>query len=202
MAVGINMKFIYSHLSDRGAGAEQGSGVATSIGVDIGLLWHTPIEKLTFGANLANMGPKVSYIDVKQADPLPTNLKMGVAYKLVDNEYNKLTAVMDVNKELVRRKENGESDPFYIALFTTWGADLDDGTFMKSIIWNWGMEYWYSELIALRAGYWLDDLGSISATTFGASLRYHLYRFDFSYVSAGESHPLTDTMRFSLSIGF
>jgi len=202
MAVGVNMRFIYSHLSDRGAGQEQGSGVATSIGVDVGYLWHTPLPRLTFGANLSNMGPKVSYIDVDQADPLPTNLKMGLAYRLVDSEYNKLTAVLDINKELVRRRANGESDPFYLALFTTWKADWNDAPFWKSMIINTGMEYWYSELIALRGGYWIDKLGHISAATFGASLRYHLYRFDYSYVSAGEAHPLTDTMRFSLSIGF
>ncbi|MBD3167275.1 PorV/PorQ family protein, partial [bacterium] len=39
MSLGVNMRYIYSHLSDRGAGAELGSGVATSIGVDIGWLY-------------------------------------------------------------------------------------------------------------------------------------------------------------------
>jgi len=36
----------------------------------------------------------------------------------------------------------------------------------------------------------------------GAGIAYNLYRFDFSYVSADEGHPLANTMRFSLSIGF
>ncbi len=198
MALGVNCRFIYSHLSDRGAGNELGSGVATSIGVDLGWLWHTPLEKLDVGANLSNMGPKVAYIDRAQADPLPTNLSLGVAYHIVDSPYNKVTLVGDLNKELVRRYDDGDSDPFYIAMFSAWS----DGPFWTTMIYNVGAEYWYTDLIALRVGYWNDELGKVKPLTFGASLQYSLYRFDFSYVSAGEGHPLTDTMRFSLSIGF
>jgi len=205
LALGVNMRFIYSHLSDRGAGAEQGSGVATSIGVDIGMIakgpfgsWYDPLERLDLGANLSNMGPKVAYIDRAQADPLPTNLKFGFAYHVVDSPYNKLSLIGDVNKELVRRDDKGDSDPFYLALVSAWG----DGPFFPTMIYNAGIEYWYSDLIALRGGYWNDDLGKIWPITFGASLQYSLYRFDFSYIHAGEGHPLQDTMRFSLSIGF
>ena len=196
-AVGVNMRFIFSHLSDRGAGAERGSGEATSVGVDIGWLWNTPIRNLNLGANLSNMGPKVAYIDQAQADPLPTNLKFGFAYHLVKSPYNTLTLVGDVDKELVYVHDDGKSDPFYLALITAWG----DGSF-NTMIYHTGMEYWYSDLVALRVGYWNDDLGKVKPITFGASLKYSLYRFDFSYVSAGEGHPLQDTMRFSLSIGF
>ncbi len=198
MAIGVNMRFIYSHLSDRGAGAELGSGVATSIGVDLGWLWHTPVNNLDVGANLSNMGPPVAYIDAAQADPLPTNLKLGVAYHVVNTPYNKVTLVGDVNRELVRRYEDGDTDPFYLAMFTAWS----DGPFWTTMIYNVGAEYWYTDLIGLRVGYWNDELGKVKPLTFGASLQYSLYRFDFSYVAAGEGHPLTDTMRFSLSIGF
>ncbi len=198
MALGVNMRFIFSHLSDRGAGAEKGTGEATSIGIDVGWLWNTPINRLTLGANLSNMGPKVAYIDRAQADPLPTNLKFGFAYRLVDSPYNKMTIVGDFDKELVRVDSNGESDPFYIAMISAWS----DGPLAETLIYHTGVEYWYSDLIALRLGYWNDELGKVKPITFGASLRYSLYRFDFSYVSAGEGHPLQDTMRFSLSIGF
>lgn len=198
MALGVNMRFIFSHLSDRGAGAEKGSGEATSVGVDIGWLWHTPLRGMRLGANLSNMGPEIAYIDRAQADPLPTNLKFGFAYDLVDSPYNTFTLVGDVDKELVRVYDDGDHDPFYIAMFTSWA----DGPFFESLIYHVGAEYWYSDLVALRIGYWNDELGNVKPLTFGASLKYSLYRFDFSYVSAGESHPLSDTMRFSLSIGF
>ncbi|MBD3165286.1 PorV/PorQ family protein, partial [bacterium] len=199
MAVGVNMRFIYSNLSPVGAGSEKGTGTATSVGVDIGWLWHSPIKNLNLGANLSNMGPKVAYIDRAQADPLPTNLKAGFAYHVINSEYNRLTFVGDVNKELVRRDaDTGDPDHFYIAMFTAWG----DGDLIETLIYNTGLEYWYSDLIALRVGHWNDQLGNVKPTTFGASLKYNLYRFDLSYVAAGEGHPLQDTMRFSLTVGF
>ncbi len=198
MSIGVNMRYIYSHLSDQGAGAEKGSGVATSIGVDIGWLWHTPFSGLSLGANLSNMGPKVAYIDRDQADPLPTNLKFGFAYRLVDSEFNRLTIVGDIDKELVYRHNDGTSDPFYLAMFSSWS----DGPFWLVMTYHGGVEYWYSDLVGLRIGYWHDHFGKVKPVTFGASLRYSLYRFDFSYVSAGEGHPLQDTMRFSLTVGF
>jgi hypothetical protein len=198
MAVGVNMRFIYSHLSDSGAGAEKGAGTATSVGVDIGWLYHTPLTNLSLGANLSNMGPKVAYIDRAQADPLPTNLKVGFAYHIVKSPYNTLTFVGDVDKELVYLDDKGESDPFYLAMVRAWG----DGPFFGTLIYHTGMEYWYTDLVGLRVGYWNDELGKVKPITFGASLKYSLYRFDFSYVQAGEGHPLQDTMRFSLSIGF
>ena len=39
--------------------------------------------------------------------------------------------------------------------------------------------------------------------TFGAGIRYDIYGFDFSYISAAEdNHPLSDTLRFSVIIGW
>jgi hypothetical protein len=42
----------------------------------------------------------------------------------------------------------------------------------------------------------------VKPITFGFGIRYSLYELDFGYIAAGEGHPLTDTMRFSLQIGF
>lgn len=196
-SMGVALKLAYSSLSPTGAGQERGSGTATAVAADIGLLYKAPfLSGLSFGANLSNMGPKVSYIDRAQADPLPTNLKFGVAYRVIQQEYNNLTITSDVNKELVRRDKNGNSDEFYEAMFTAWS----DGDLIPSLIWNVGAEYWYTTLVGLRAGYWNDDLGKIFAYTAGLSLKYSSYRFDFSYLNAGQNHPLTDTMRYSLSV--
>jgi hypothetical protein len=102
-----------------------------------------------------------------------------------------------MNKLLVRKFPDGHTDPFYIALFTAW---TDDPAF-KDMIYNMGMEYWYSDLVALRMGYWNDEMGKVKPITYGASFKVSAYRFDFSYISAGKGHPLTDTMRLSLTIG-
>jgi hypothetical protein len=198
LSMGVGLKLAYSSLSPGGgAGEEAGSGTATAVAADVGLLYKaTFLRGLSFGANLSNMGPKVSYIDRAQADPLPTNLKVGFAYKIIDQEYNKLTIASDINKELVVRDKNGKSQEFYEAIFSSWG----DGDLIPSIIWNVGAEYWYSTLVGLRAGYWNDDLGKVFPYTFGVSIKYSSYRFDFSYLSAGQNHPLSDTMRYSLTV--
>ena len=67
-----------------------------------------------------------------------------------------------------------------------------------------GLEYWYGNLIALRAGFFNEhkDFGNRKFITFGAGLVYDIFGFDFGYISDNEESPLADTMRFSLSVKF
>ncbi len=199
-SLGLNVKFIYSHLAEQGTGQEQGSGIATNFAIDLGLLHKTrdPLfgNRLSLGANLSNMGPKMAYIDRAQADPIPTTLRVGMAWSLIDDSFNRLVFAYDMNKLLVRKHSDGSTDPFYIALFTAW---TDEPVFLD-MIYNVGLEYWYSDLVSLRLGYWNDELGQVKPLTYGASFKVSSYRFDFSYISAGKGHPLTDTMRLSLTI--
>jgi len=225
LAIGLNTKFIYSHLSDRGAGQEQGTGTSSNFALDLGILYKTRVpfagtrvnfgipftsarinfgmpifgNRINFGANLANLGPKMAYIDAAQADPIPTNLKFGLALHMVDMPDNRLTFVFEMNKLLVRKDlDDGVTDPFYIALVTAW---TDEPVF-TDMIYNMGFEYWYSDLVALRTGYYHDEMGDVKPFTYGASFKVSSYRFDFSYVAAGKGHPLTDTMRLSLTVDF
>ncbi len=194
MGVGLNVRYINSNLAPQGAGAEKGSGQATAFSVDVGLLKKNLFtQRLSFGLNISNIGSKITYIDADQADPLPTNLKVGFAYRAIDQQYNRLTLALDMNKLLVNKNQDGTSDSVFEAFFTSWQND--------DFIFNLGAEYWYANLIALRAGYNYDDAGEVKYLTIGAGLRYSIYQFDFGYISAGENHPLSDTMRFSLTIG-
>jgi hypothetical protein len=70
-------------------------------------------------------------------------------------------------------------------------------------MYSFGAEYWYDQLMALRAGYYGEGtrVGGRKYLTFGAGLRYDSYVFDFSYISTfEENHPLANTLRFSLGI--
>jgi len=168
LGLGVNLKYIYSRLSPIKVSAEQGKGIASSFAVDLGILYLPDFaKKLRFGLNLSNVGPKITYIDKAQADPLPTNLRLGFAYHIVKSQYNTLTFVYDTNRL--------------------------------------GLEYWYTNLIALRAGFFYEapNAGGRKFYTFGGGLRYSIFGFDFSYIYASvDDHPLSDTMRFSLDIKF
>jgi len=212
LALGLNLRFIHSSLSPIGTEQEKGAGVASTISVDIALMYKPTVlnvpllgdlgKKFSAGINLSNLGPKLTYIDADQADPLPTNLRVGFGYKLLEDEYNTLTYSLDFSRLLVRRRDNGQSDPLPKALFTAWG----DGSGLRKVITSMGFEYWYGapKLIALRIGYFYEDptFGNRKFLTFGAGIRYDIYGFDFSYISAAENHPLSDTIRFSLLIGW
>jgi opacity protein-like surface antigen len=203
LAMGVTLRFIRSNLSKFGAGREIGSGQASVFAFDLGMLYTFPFfnQKLNWGMNISNMGPKIAYIDEAQADPLPTNLKTGLAFKLIDQKFNKLTIAADINKLLVTPHGDKPADPFYEALITSW-YDESFQREMDKITRSIGVEYWYSDLIALRAGYYFDKEGKVKYSSFGAGLKYSLYGFDFGYVAASEGHPLANTMRFSLTVGF
>ena len=221
LSLGLGAKFIYSHLSDQGAGKERGSGTGSSFAIDAGLInkeapswakylisagslgalitdfkvfskypmvYLSPLstilsKRLTLGAAVTNLGPDVSYIDVDQADPLPRNLALGFAAKIFDTPYNKLTVVGEVNKELV-------------------DVSGDVKKMMEQAVKNVGLEYWYANYIALRAGYIYDKVGDIKTYTFGFGLRINLLRIDFAYVPANQNVALANTTRVSGTMRF
>ena len=229
--LGLNFRLIHSRLSDKGAGEEQGEGVATSVSFDLAAMWRPSSFDIPFigdfsnrfslGVNLSNLGPKIYYIDQKQADPIPTNFRLGFALRLMEDDYNSLTFTADFSKLLVDRvpedsvkAANTERADFYEAVITAWG-DESFGEELRDIVTSMGLEYWYGNMaldgfmFALRAGYFYEDpsYGNRKFVTMGAGIRYDLYGFDFSYITTdvfegGENHPLSDTLRFTLLIGW
>ncbi|MEW6609063.1 MAG: PorV/PorQ family protein [bacterium] len=66
---------------------------STGIALDIGCLYKPTVENLTIGATIQNLGPKLKAF-ISEKDALPLNIKVGGAYKLLDNA---LTLGLDVN---------------------------------------------------------------------------------------------------------
>lgn len=73
---------------------------------------------------------------------------------------------------------------------------------LDELVFNVGLEYWYSKYFALRAGYYYDKVGKINNPTFGIGLRFSGYGFDAGFTLGEPGHPLTNTMRFSLNMEF
>jgi len=229
--LGFNFRLIHSRLSDKPTEEEQGSGVATSVSFDVGAMWRPeklviPFTdedlggRLSIGINLSNMGPKIYYIDQAQADPIPTNFRLGFAFDIFHDEYNSFIYTLDFSKLLISKTAidsskgiyTSTSKPWYQAIFRAWG-DKPFSEELRDIVTSMGFEYWYGTpgdfLFALRTGYFYEDpsYGNRKFITFGAGLRYDIYGFDFSYITTsvfkgGENHPLSDTLRFTVLIGW
>ena len=226
LGLGANFRYIRSELAPFGAEQEVGSGIASDVSFDLGLLYRPqhfvlPLvgdlgNRLGLGLDLSNLGPNLYYIDQAQADPLPTNLRAGLALHLLKSQYNNLYVTLDLSRIMVRVQTdstisaiNGTDttwnytnnvDPLPKSLITSWS---DGG--LKRVIVSFGAEYWYGSprLIALRWGYYKENpnFGGRNFMTFGAGIRYGIYGFDFSYISTfDQNNPLSNQLRFSLSL--
>jgi len=205
---GINAKIYRQFLAPEGAGAEDKVGASTDFAFDLAYLNKNVFtDRLHFGANLSNLGPKIAFYDEEQGDPAPTQLRVGINLAVLQGEYNTINVVYDASKMLVARKEDGTAVPVYKAIFTSW---VDDPFYdeINQILHNFGAEYWYNEMFAIRIGGFYQVSGDfmtddgLPIPTFGAGIRYNRYGFDFGYIAGDEDHPLNNTMRFSLNMKF
>jgi hypothetical protein len=225
LGIGLNLRYIHSSLDPSESQEQPGSkGVASTVSFDIGTLWHPSHivlpglgdieDRFSIGLNLSNLGPKLTYIQAAQADPLPTNLRLGLAVRPLKTEYNNITWVIDFSRLLVRRypqivdstqsppvvTQESHVDDLPKSLFSAWEAGG-----LKKVTIGTGLEYWYGKpkLFAIRWGYFYEhpDYGNRKFMTFGAGIRWDIFGFDFSYLSAiEENHPLSETLRFTLLI--
>lgn len=224
-SLGLTMRYIHSDLSSASfaAGSSQGVKPANAIAADVSMFYKKPMEQfgtdgiLAFGANISNIGSKVNYADGQPSYFLPTNLRLGVADTWNIDNYNQLTATVDFNKLLVPTpplrdangaiisgRDNNVSVPSGI-----FGSFSDaPGGFseeMKEVSISSGLEYWYNQQFAIRAGYFYENpsKGGRTYATMGVGLKYDIFRFDFSYLAANQRNsPLSNTLRFSLAVNW
>lgn len=221
LSLGLTLRYIYSNFSNGSfvSGASQNkAGNAVSAGVS--LFYNKPYgdsSVFAFGAHISNIGNKISYSDNGVRYFQPTNLKLGVANTWRLDGLNKLTVAFDVNKLLVPtppiRDNNGaiisgKDDNVSVpaGIFRSFG-DAPGGFSeeLKEFTLSPAVEYWYNDMIALRAGYFYENpaKGNRHYTTLGVGLRYQQFGFDFAYLAASQQNsPLANTLRFTLSANF
>ncbi len=168
---------------------------ADAVGLDVGFLGRIEdlvpgtVEALSVGANVQNLGTELSYISGGASDPLPRNLKAGVALELFDGDPARVTLAFDYNKSLTKWDVGTTSPPdsasqedvrrFKTAFKFGWSS-------YKPLL-NAGMEVSVAQdLLNLRLGYIHDPEGEITAFTFGGGLNVSLgstlLRFDYSSI--------------------
>ncbi|AMQ01305.1 membrane protein [Pedobacter cryoconitis] len=218
-SLGTSVRYIYSNLAAGNFGVGQQSKAGKSLAVDVSAYFKKPTYMLghdaivSAGANISNIGTKMSYVDGGQSAFLPTNLKIGGAATLILDDYNEITLALDFNKLLVPTQpiynQDGSiqsgRDPDRSVPSGIFGSFNDaPGGFneeVKEINIASGLEYWYNKKFALRTGYFYESpqKGDRRYFTLGTGFKYESFNFDVSYlVASARKSPLANTLRFTL----
>ncbi len=227
MSGGIAFRYVHSNLT--GGIPAGGSGTATkpgnAVAGDISMFYTKDVKlenkdgKFNFGLNISNLGSKISYSEDNYYDDfLPANLRIGASYTVELDEYNKITAMLDINKLLVPTPQlvvkdndgnvidtlgmdNNVSVPVGIfhSFYDAPGGFKEE---MHELMYSAGFEYWYINQFAIRAGYFDEHgtKGNRKYFTMGIGVKLNVLNFDFAYVvpTAGRQNPLANTLRFTL----
>jgi len=168
------------------------------------------------GFNIANIGPKVSFVEDGDKSFLPTNLKLGGGFDFILDDYNKVAVTLETTKLLVptppQRDTNGvithgkdNNVGFFTGMMQSFG-DAPEGfkEEMREFTWAVGSEYSYNNAFAFRAGYFHENAkkGARNYFSVGAGFKFRASTIDFSYLfnATQINNPLENTLRFSLGI--
>ena len=222
LSLGLTMRYIRSSISSISfaEGSGQVDKPGNAVAADVSLYYKKPYGNdnlFAFGAHISNIGSKISYSDAGPKYFLPANLKIGFANTINLDDYNQITLAVDFNKLLVPTPPIRDTDGNIIAgkddnisvpagIFGSF-ADAPGGFKgeMQEISISPGLEYWYNQLFAIRAGYYYQNAnkGGAHYLTAGVGFKYESFTFDFSYLAASQQNsPLANTLRFTLSASF
>jgi hypothetical protein len=232
---GIAFRFIRSDLTsgqNTADGQETQPGI--SFGADLGFYYQNDIDvgpsdgQWALGASITNMGTPVAYTADAEKTPVPTNLRIGGRFSYNIDEYNTISAHLDLNKLLVPTPPvveedtasgdlvviRGKESPGSVVLgmfqsfYDAPGTLKSDGSYstfseeIHEIAYSTGLEYWYRKQFAIRAGYFHEHStkGNRKYFTVGIGLKLNVFALDFSYLvpTNGQNSPLANTLRFTL----
>ena len=196
--------------------------------------WFSSMDAdFSLGVSITNIGSKINYNGMStKRDFIPTTLRLGPSLKLELDEYNSLAFNVDFSKLLVptppvRDVQSGDIkygydndvstvmgmiQSFYDAPGYSWNENIMDydhiGAFYEELCEiniGAGVEYWYNNIFAVRAGYFNETAlkGNRKYVTLGAALKYNVFGLDVSYLipvnTVAGSNPLENTLRFNLT---
>ncbi|HCW08507.1 MAG TPA: hypothetical protein DGG95_14205 [Cytophagales bacterium] len=215
LSLGGSIRYIRSNLTGANPNfpdARPGQSVA----VDLGAFYTKPLTKrngsLSLGGSITNLGSKMTYTSAAQKDFIPTNLRIGGAYKTQMDPNNSLTFALDFNKLMVPSPQPDNSNRTKPMLSGVFGSFSDArGGFaeeIREITISGGLEYWFRDFFAARTGYFYEakDKGNRKYLTFGMGMRYELaskdyFGVDLAYLvptAVNQSQALAETMRITL----
>jgi len=215
LSSGLSFRYIHSAIAS-GVNYAPGGGdykPGNAMAADLGIYYTKNFEKtedktntFSFGAVASNLGSKISYNSTRK-DFIPMNLGVGIAYTAQFDAYNKITFAVDLNKLLVPILDsNATVQPPSVMTGIT--NSFSTGDQIKEIDASLGIEYWYQNTVAFRAGYFYEDPanGDRQYVTCGLGVKYNIFQINASYLvpqgSGTTRNPLSNTLRFSLMFSF
>lgn len=223
-SLGTALRYIHSNINTGQSTTGQETTPGNAIAVDVSAYYKQPTQFLgtkailSAGLNISNIGTKLSYLSANQNKSfLPGNLKIGGASTFIIDDYSQFTFALDFNKLLVptqpaydvEGKIVAGKDPDRSVPAGIFGSFSDaPGGFreeLKEINVAAGIEYWYNQQFAFRAGYFYENpsKGDRRYATVGAGLKYNVFNIDFAYLLANtQKSPLANTLRFTLLFNF
>ncbi|MDF1560855.1 MAG: type IX secretion system outer membrane channel protein PorV [Bacteroidales bacterium] len=221
---GVALRFIYSNITGGMMVGSTETKAGTAFAADASAYYTNDLKlgsktgSISAGLNLSNIGSKMSYTSDVDPDFIPINMRLGTTFSVDLDKYNIISVSFDLNKLLVPTPptydpESGEiiegRDPNVsvpVAIFQSFydapgGFSEEIKEFAQSV----GVEYWYNQQFALRAGYFNESQmkGNKKYFTVGAGFRLSVFSLDFSYLMPfTQNNPLARTLRFSLGFEF
>jgi hypothetical protein len=210
-SMGVSLKYLRSNLAFTGTTSTLQP--INSFGVDVSGYYQSEEEnygtfngRYRFGFNVANIGPKVSYVPGEE-DFIPTNLKIGGGFDFILDDYNTISTTLEFTKLLVPSPQTDGSDEdisWVSGIFSSFG-DAEDGFSeeLQEFTYAFGTEYLYNNAFALRAGYFHENenKGNRQFFTVGAGFKTNALNVDLSYLANASdvNNPLENSLRFSIS---
>ena len=154
----------------------------------------------SLGVALANIGTKLKFIDATQTDPLPQNLRVGLAWNLIDTDVLGLVATGEFNKILLKSRSTGSADGVINSVFTSWSDQSLRDEFSEAI-YTGGVEASFLQLAAIRCGRHWDGSQTFGFNTFGYSIGPPAVRFSVARFSPFKSSFFEAWRIYSVSLG-
>ena len=192
LAIGANLKLFGTAFDETNEFVAENQYFAqtssSAVSFDLGVL-AKPVQSLSLGASIENLLPADTSISDSETDPVPLNIRAGLAYRLES------IAEMSAQGAAVSNLLKGSLGTFEVASRN------------GEIYIHTGVEVWLNKSIAVRGGYGLKN-GSGSATTlsFGGSAKLPVssvtLQLDYGFRLLSGDFQDNITQRFSINLLF
>jgi hypothetical protein len=215
LSIGGSLRYIHSNLTGYFNSGSTDARPGNSVAVDVGVFYTKPLvsknSNISLAAGITNIGAKISYSDANNKSFIPTNFRLGSAYKTELNPLNSFTFALDFNKLLVPSPPSGppphKNKPLLSGIFGSF-SDAPGGfkEEMREFTTSMGVEYLYNNAFAGRVGYFLEakDKGNRKYMTFGVGAKVNKFSLDVAYLvpTNKRESALAETLRLTLMILF